>query len=181
MVTWGLHLDYGASLVAQMERICLQCRRPGFNPWLRKILWRRAWQPTPVFLPGEFHGQRSLVGYIPRGHKESDVTESLALSLSPHWDSILSEFDVRHQWVIVVCYPFSRQRVWLSDFYPYDYLTSIYMTVWLSLTSNRGTVLRASWEPACWVIILDLAQIKFSFIPFSTWWFTEFLWTDRLY
>ena len=34
-----------------------------FNPWIRKILWRRAWQPTPVFLPGKFHGQRSLAGY----------------------------------------------------------------------------------------------------------------------
>ena len=38
------------------KRICLQCRRPGFNPWVRKIPWRRKWQPTPVFLPGEFHG-----------------------------------------------------------------------------------------------------------------------------
>jgi len=37
--------------------------RFGFDPWLRKILWRRAQQPTPVFLPGEFHGQRSLAGY----------------------------------------------------------------------------------------------------------------------
>ena len=37
--------------------------------------WRRAWQPTPVFLPGESHGQRSLVGYSPRGHKELDMTE----------------------------------------------------------------------------------------------------------
>ena len=81
----------------------------------------------------------------------------------------LSEFSVKHQRVIVMCYPFSRQCVWLSDFYPCDYLTSIYMTIWLSLTSNRGTVLRASWESACWVIILDLAQIKFSFIPFLTW------------
>ena len=40
-----------------------------------KIPWRREWQPTPVFLPGEFHGQRSLAGYSPRGHKESDTTE----------------------------------------------------------------------------------------------------------
>ena len=39
--------------------------RPGFNPWVGKILWRRAWQPTPVFLPEESHGQRSLVGYTP--------------------------------------------------------------------------------------------------------------------
>ena len=40
----------------------LEC---GFDPWVRKILWRRAWQPTPVFLPGESHGQRSLAGYSP--------------------------------------------------------------------------------------------------------------------
>ena len=40
-------------------------------------IWRRKWQPTPVFLPGEFHGQRSLVGYSPGGPKESDKTEQL--------------------------------------------------------------------------------------------------------
>ena len=51
--------------------ICLQCRRPGFDPWLRKTPWSRKWQPTPVCLPGEFQGQRSLVGYSPWGHKES--------------------------------------------------------------------------------------------------------------
>jgi len=47
-----------------------------------KILWRKAWQPTPVFLSGEFHGQRSLVGYSPWGHKELDLTERPTLSLS---------------------------------------------------------------------------------------------------
>ena len=41
-------------------------------------IWRRAWQPTPIFLPGESHGQRSLAGYSPWGHKESDVTERLS-------------------------------------------------------------------------------------------------------
>ena len=50
------------SLVAQTIRICLQCRRPKFDSWIGKI-WRREWQPTPVFLPGESHGQRSLGGY----------------------------------------------------------------------------------------------------------------------
>ena len=47
-------------------RVCLQCRRrkrPSFNPWVGKIPWRKAWQPTPIFLPGESHGQRSLAGY----------------------------------------------------------------------------------------------------------------------
>ena len=45
---------------------CRRHKRYGFHPWVRKILWRRAWQPTPVFLSGESHGQRSLVGYSPQ-------------------------------------------------------------------------------------------------------------------
>ena len=60
-----------------MVRICLECIRPGFNPWVRKIAWRRKWQPTPVFLPEKPQEQRSLAGYSPWGHKESDTTEGL--------------------------------------------------------------------------------------------------------
>ena len=52
-----------ASLVAQWLRICLQWKRCGLNPWVWKIPGRMKWQPTPVFLPGKSHGQRSLVGY----------------------------------------------------------------------------------------------------------------------
>ena len=48
----------------------------GFNPRVRKIPWRRKWQHTPVFLPGKSHGQRSLAGYSPWGHTESDTTEA---------------------------------------------------------------------------------------------------------
>ena len=48
-----------------------------FEPWVGKIPWRRAWQPSPVFLPGESHGQRSLASYSPWGCKESDTTERL--------------------------------------------------------------------------------------------------------
>ena len=51
---------------AEVKSVCLQCGRPGFDPWVGKIPWRRKWQPTPVFLPGESHGQRSFVGYSPR-------------------------------------------------------------------------------------------------------------------
>ena len=47
-----------------------------FDPRVEKIHWRRKWQPSPVFLPGEYHGQRSLAGYSPWGHKESDTTEA---------------------------------------------------------------------------------------------------------
>ena len=50
--------------------------RLGFDPWVRKIPWKRAWQPTLVFLPGASLGQRSLVGYIPKDCKELDTTEA---------------------------------------------------------------------------------------------------------
>ena len=55
---------------------CRRRKRCGFNPWVGKIPWRRAGQPTPLFLPGESHGQRSLVGYSPWGRAESDMTEA---------------------------------------------------------------------------------------------------------
>ena len=60
------------------EESACQCRRHrirGFDPWFGKMPWRRKWQPTPVFLPGESHGQRSLAGYSSWGRKEPDTTE----------------------------------------------------------------------------------------------------------
>ena len=54
---------------------CKRCKSHAFKPWVRKILMSRKWQPTPIFLPGESHGQRSLAGYSPWGHNESDTTE----------------------------------------------------------------------------------------------------------
>ena len=91
--TWEAHMRYwrteepgvlqsvglqrvGHNLVTKLpwwlrgRSVCLQCGRPGFNPWVGKIPWRRKWQPTPVFLPGESHGW-SLVGYSPWSRKES--------------------------------------------------------------------------------------------------------------
>ena len=59
----------------RQQRIRLQSKRSRFDPWIGKIPRRKEWQATPVFLPGEFHGQRNLVGYSPWGHKESDSTE----------------------------------------------------------------------------------------------------------
>ena len=60
------------------KELASQCRRHKgheFDPWVGKILWRRAWQLTPVFFPGEFHGQRGLVGYSPWGCKELGTAE----------------------------------------------------------------------------------------------------------
>ena len=63
--------------------VCLQGERPGFDPWVGKIPWKRKWQPTPV-LPGNFHGQRSLVEYSAWGHKELDTAEHSAAASDCH-------------------------------------------------------------------------------------------------
>ena len=58
----------------EYSRWCRRHRRHGFNPWVGKIPWRREWQPSPSFLPGKSHGQRSLVGYSSWDCKKSDMT-----------------------------------------------------------------------------------------------------------
>ena len=65
------------SLVPRLtgSRICLPCRRPGFNPWFGKILWRWEWLPALVFSPGEFHRQKSRAGSLEWVGQESDMTE----------------------------------------------------------------------------------------------------------
>ena len=63
------------------ESAC-KCRRPRFDSWMEKIPRRRKWQPVSVFLSGESHGQRSLVGCRPWGREESDTTERLHFRFS---------------------------------------------------------------------------------------------------
>ena len=69
------------------EPTCQQCRRCGFDPWFGKIPWRRTWQSTPVSLPGESHGQRSLAGCISWGLKELDTTKATSCAWSS-WNSL---------------------------------------------------------------------------------------------
>ena len=75
------------------------CRRPGLHPWIGKIPWRRKWQPIPVFLPGESHGQRSLAGYSPRGRKESDMPEltHYCCQLPSHSGQIRTSHHIHHR------------------------------------------------------------------------------------
>ena len=63
------HCNLGLPEGLRWQRICLQCRKPGFDPWIGKITWRREWLLDPVFRPGESYGQRSLAGCCPWGHK----------------------------------------------------------------------------------------------------------------
>ena len=73
-------MDFGASQVALVVKnlpvSAGRCQRQGFNPWVRKIPWRSAWQPTPVFLENPMDKETWLVGYSPKGCKESDTTEA---------------------------------------------------------------------------------------------------------
>ena len=79
-------LFYFTEVWLRWSRICLQCRRPGFNPLVRQIPWRREWLSTPVFLPGESHGQRSLAAAVD-GAAESHT-----------WLS-----DLTHRWFAMLC------------------------------------------------------------------------------
>ena len=85
-------------------------------------IWRRKWQPTPVFLPGEFHGWRGLVGYSPWGHKESDTTEWLTLVLLPKSSAVRDGYMFPGVWrgymvsallSLKICHPGSQLWVFL--------------------------------------------------------------------
>ena len=92
-------LTQDASLVAQMVKHPPAMQETGFNPWVGKIPGRRKWQPTPVFLPGEFHRQRSLAGYRPWSRKESDTTEQL--THTPH--DPIQVMHIWHFFYVILC------------------------------------------------------------------------------
>ena len=71
--------EWSLAFWAQMVKNLPTVLETWSEPWVGKIPWRREWQPTPVFLPGKFHGQRSLVAYSLWGRKELDTTERLTL------------------------------------------------------------------------------------------------------
>ena len=122
-----------------------------FNPWVGKIPWRRKWQPTPIFLPGEFHGQRSMVGYSPWGHKELDMTEWLTPpNPAPPGDS-------GGQRSLASCSSWAAKScTWLSDWTIYIYTQNgIFFSHKVASKSSRG---QGEWavlqEPSkcgnCW-------------------------------
>ena len=75
LITVGIILVIGLTWWCGGTEPASQCRRYGFHPWIGKIPWKRKWQPTPAFLPGESHGQRNLVGYSPWDCKKSEMTD----------------------------------------------------------------------------------------------------------
>ena len=65
-----------SQVVLVVRNKCRRCKGRGFDPWVGKVPWRRAWQSTPVLLPGESQGQRSVAGYSPQSLIEADMTEA---------------------------------------------------------------------------------------------------------
>ena len=117
--------------------------------WSRvgKIPWRRAWQPIPVFLPGKFHEQRSLVGYSPWGHKKSDTTEQQIPSLShvsTDWFQMYLFFTLDYDFTL--CYilnccalwPLGAPSSWLL--YPPDWSHSFIFWALLKLSFQYKAV-----------------------------------------
>ena len=135
------------------RRICMQCRRPGFDPWVGKIPWRRKWQPTPVSLPGKSHGQRSLVGCSPWGCKESGTTEWLTLTqhlqrVKAHFYGLrilrLNSFYCLYSSAIVI-YFFINQNIykvtipWVACYIVHYFCSSDFLILW----RNIGLI---SWD-----------------------------------
>ena len=83
-------MNFGLPWWLSGEESACQCKRCGFDPWIGKIPWRRKWQHIPVFLPGESHGKKSLAGYSPKGHQESDMTEQLSMHAREKVRSVFS-------------------------------------------------------------------------------------------
>ena len=133
-----------------------------FDPWVGKILWRREWQPTLVFLPGEFHGQRSLAGHSPRSRKELDTTKQLH-SLTETYPPLflfLRAFDCIgvpwSSWEGLVC------AGWHTPLFPIVVLHYPILRTWSSLTMNtfRATNLKL-FPPLNSVWISHMLNLKF--------------------
>ena len=73
----NLNEGFPGAMVKNLPASVGDIKRDGFHPWVGKIPWKRAWHPTPVFLPGSSLGQRSLADYGPQGHKKSGTTEAI--------------------------------------------------------------------------------------------------------
>ena len=113
---------------------CKRRKRLEFNHWVRKIPWKRASKPTPIFLPGKSHGQRSLARYTPEGCKELDMTERAILECEVKWilgsittnkatggDGILVEvFQILKDDVMKVLHSVGQQ-IWKTQHWPEDW------------------------------------------------------------
>ena len=133
-----------------------------FHPWIGKIPWRRAWQPPPVLLPGESHGQRSLAGYSPWGHTESDTTGWLSSSSQLQTASPALPCLGAPRTGCGLGFPFALAVAWQSWGFP----TWPRSTCWASCIENpweprRSGSLSLSCVPSCsctWLTVIQKTE-----------------------
>ena len=95
-------MDFPGGSRVKNPPVIMETQKCSFDPWVRKIPWNGKWQPTLIILPGEFHGQRSLVG--PWGSKELDMTENTHTHTHTHTHTFILLYKYIH--VIVICTTF---------------------------------------------------------------------------
>jgi len=141
------------------KELACQCRRHKrrrFNPWIGKIPWRRKWQPTPVFLPGESHGQRNLAVYSPWGHKALDTTE-----VAEHMSMSLGPRDAT--WFSHTC---QKAQPWhLTRRFAFPCCCSLYIFLWMwgpEVWSNTQAFLE-SWHNLKWITSITTPSFFFFF------------------
>ena len=145
---------------------CLQCRRE-FDPWVGEIPWKRKWQPTPVFLLGDSHGQRSLGGYSPWGHKELDTAE------------VTQQQQQQYRDTNVVCYSRAglcgdRGREAARESWCWPSPRSLFQ-LFLPFWWFGHTFIQLSIFTSCFILIYIMyIPISSYFIPHSVFWFFFF-------
>ena len=131
-------------------------QRCSFDCWVGKIPWRRKWQPTPVFLPGKSHGQRSLVGYSTWGPKESDATEHAHVQTEVHWA----------QSRLFLSHTIGKARAWLWTQRTFCHFVPVPPKLLLCPRVARGwsRAVQQTWGfwcrthgPGCWPLIFCLS------------------------
>ena len=129
-------------------------QRPMFYSCVRKIPWRRKWQPTPVFLPGEFHRQRSLVGYSPWGRTESNMTERLSLTHS----LIITSFKP----LFTQCERGAKQSQENSKRHLWQQSNpsnrSCHISIWQNIECSLKRILAATWMQLEMIILNEVSQ-----------------------
>ena len=134
-------------------RVCLQHGKPGFDPWVGKIPWRRKWQPTPVLLPGKSHGWRNLAGYSPWGHRVGhDWATSLSFFLCGPHRSLLHILwcfnNSLKMWKVFFAHKLNNHRLWAgSDLRAQVYLYELLRLSWAGaeVCSYCGCLRQPPW------------------------------------
>ena len=138
-----------------------QCRRhtrSGFDPWVGKIPWRRAWQPTPVFLPGESHGQRSLAGYSWWGHRELDTIKHAQYYFIYVLVSLVSSQCI--VFVFKQLIPLNMHFCILVSFFTW-YILDVFHAAYSLKASFSGNSLSVQWLECCTSTSRGVGMIPF--------------------